>query len=71
MSLQIDFEAHWSSESNPHSVSIETAAGVCVVAAFDDATSALAHPGSLVHPPISQAPWLRGRLLGRGLVHAG
>ena len=71
MSRQIGINTHWSSESkhHPHSVSVETAAGVCVVAAFDDAISAPAHPASLAHPPIAQALWLRGQLLARVPVH--
>jgi hypothetical protein len=74
VSLQIDFNTHWSSTSkhHPHFVSDETEAGVCVVGAFDHAISAPAHPErwSLAHPRIAQAPWLRGRLLARAPVRA-
>ena len=74
VSLQIDFNTHWSPESNHHShfVSDETEAGVCVVDAFDEAISAPAHPEhwSLAQPRLAQAPWLHGRLLARVPVHA-
>ena len=74
MSLQFDFNTHWSSESkhHPHFVSGETAAGVCVVGAFDDAISALAHPERwpLAPPLLAPATWLLGRLLVRVPVRA-
>jgi hypothetical protein len=74
VSLQINFNTHWSSEFKryPHFVSGETEAGVCVVDSFDDATSAAAHPGrwSFAHPRIAQAIWLPGRLLARVPVRA-
>ena len=66
VSLQIDFNTHWSSESKhrPHFVSDETEAGVCAVGAYDHAISAPAHPErwSLPHHRIAQAPWLLRRL---------